>query len=242
MQVRLQKYMADSGVAARRKCEEIIASGRVKINGEKVTEMGIKVDPYKDEVSVYGKIIEPLEKEVYFALNKPAGVVTTVSNKHDETTVMDLMKGVDERIFPVGRPDKDSKGLLILTTDGKLANRMMHPRYHMDKTYIVTVKNELPKRSVKYLSKGIIVGGKKTKPASVDLYHKTRRMVRYKIIIREGRKRQIRRMFKAVGHPVFELQRVSVGPVKLGTLPDGEYRPLNRKEIIQLRKETGLMK
>lgn len=242
MQVRLQKYMADSGVAARRKCEEIIASGRVKVNGEKVTEMGVKVDPEKDKITLDGKIIEPLEKEVYFALNKPAGVVTTVSNKHGETTVMDLVKEVDERIFPVGRLDKDTKGLLILTTDGKLANRMMHPRYHLDKTYIVTVKHELPKRSLKYLSKGIVVGGKKTQPASVDLYKKTRRMVRYKMTIREGRKRQIRRMFKAVGDPVVELKRVSIGPVTLGRLPEGEYRPLNRKEIGQLKKETGLIK
>ncbi|HOR65044.1 MAG TPA: pseudouridine synthase [Candidatus Sumerlaeota bacterium] len=232
---RLQKYLASCGIASRRKCEELIASGCICVNGKTVTQMGISVDPEKDKVLVNGRQVFPAEKMVYYALNKPAGYVVTVSDSHGTPTVMDLMKDVVERVFPVGRLDLDSEGLLILTNDGELANKMMHPRYHLEKEYIVTVRREVNDHNLRWLRKGILLDGKLTQSATVDLIRNERHHARYRVIIKEGRKRQIREMFKSVGHPVLALKRVAVGPIQLAKLPLGKYRSLTRQEIQMLR-------
>ncbi len=240
MPVRLHKFMADCGVAARRKCEELISSGRVSVNGLILTLPGTTVDPEKDTVLVDGKPIAIPEKLEYYALNKPVGVVVTVSDSHGAPTVMDLMADIGTRIFPVGRLDQDTDGLLIMTNDGLMANRMMHPRYHLEKEYLVTVARELPERSMRYLCRGIILDGTMTQPAALELSGMGRNQVRYRMVIREGRKRQIRRMFKAIGHEVLRLRRISIGPVKLGRLDTGEFRPLSRVEIAALKDALGL--
>ncbi|MBN1902705.1 rRNA pseudouridine synthase [Candidatus Sumerlaeota bacterium] len=238
--VRLQKYLASCGIAARRKCEELILQKKVSVNGVVITQMGTCIDPEKDKVRVNGKLATLSPERVYYALNKPEGYVVTMSDSHGAPMVTQLLKNVKERIFPVGRLDMDTEGLLLLTNDGELANRLMHPRFHLEKEYIVTVKKELSEHSIRWLKKGILIDSKPTLPAKIDLLSRKRNDTHYSIIIREGRKRQIRRMFKAIGHPVIALKRVAIGPVILGRLPLGQYRSLTRKEIAALKSKTGM--
>jgi len=241
MSERLHKYMARCGVAARRKCEILIAEGRVTVNGNTVTSMGITVDPRTDRVTVDGKTIQPPHRYVYFALNKPAGVVVTASDSHGVKTVLDIMEEVTERIFPVGRLDLDTEGLLLLTNDGELANRLMHPRYHLEKEYHACVTQQVNDHNLRWLSRGIVIDGKRTIPARIRLRRKGGKNWCYQVIIREGRKRQIRRMFRAVGSPVQYLKRMAIGPVRIGRLKTGEYRPLTKKEIRDLKQASGLI-
>jgi 23S rRNA pseudouridine2605 synthase len=241
MQIRLQKFLASCGVAARRKCELLISSGSVTVNGETVTLPGTSIDPAKDKICVDGKDVS-LEKYVYYALYKPIGVVVTASDSHGVTTYLDIVPDIKERVFSVGRLDLDTEGLLILTNDGELANRLMHPKYHLPKEYLVTVRRQVNEHDMRYLKKGIKLEGKITQPADVVLMKKGRGFARYRVIIREGRKRQIRKMFEAVRHPVMALKRGAVGPVTLGKLHKGEYRPLTRSEVKALRTATGLFK
>lgn len=232
---RLQKYLASCGIASRRKCEELISLGAVSVNGKVVTQMGTCVDPENDKVFVNGRQVSLAEKLVYYALNKPAGYVVTASDSHGALTVMDLIKEIPERVFPVGRLDLDSEGLLILTNDGELANKMMHPRYHLEKEYLATVRREVNDHNLNWLRKGIFIEGRITQPATIELIRNERQHVRYRVIIREGRKRQIRQMFKSVGHPVLALKRVAIGPIQLAKLPLGKYRSLTHHEILLLR-------
>ncbi len=242
MQVRLQKYMASCGVAARRKCETLIRQGRVSVNGHVITELGTRIDPDKDIVSLDGKLLSPPPDFVYYALNKPIGVVVTASDSHGLPTVLQLLSNIPERIFPVGRLDRDTEGLLLLTNDGELANRLMHPRYHLEKEYLVTVAREVDEHNLRWLRKGIMIDGKRTLRAQIQCVRRSRGFVRYRVVIREGRKRQLRRMFKSVGHPVVALKRVVIGPIRLGRLHTGDFRHLTQKEIRNLKRATGLLK
>jgi 23S rRNA pseudouridine2605 synthase len=238
--VRLHKFLASCGIASRRKCEELILQKKVSVNGILITQMGTCIDPEKDRVHVGGKLVNLPPKHVYYALNKPEGYVVTMSDSHGTPMVTELLKDVKERVFPVGRLDMDTEGLLLLTNDGELANRLMHPRYHLEKEYIVCVRKELNEHNLRWLHKGVVIDEKPTLPARIEILKRDRSHVRYRIIIREGRKRQIRRMFKAVGHPVLSLRRVAIGPVTLGRLPLGQYRSLTRREVTALKSATGM--
>lgn len=226
-EIRLQKFMAECGVASRRKCEEIILDGRVFVNGNRVTELGTKVSE-EDVVEVDGKELQPITKKVYIALNKPVGYVTTVSDQFDRPTVIDLVcDEIHTRIFPVGRLDYDTEGLLLLTNDGDITYKLTHPKHTIFKTYDV-VLNEVPNpREIERLKKGVVIDGRKTQPAKLNWLKDNL----IEISISEGRNRQIRKMFEAIGYTVVGLKRVSVGDISLGNIPLGRWRHLSKYEI-----------
>ena len=230
--VRLQKYIAMCGTASRRKAEEMIASGRVKVNGEKVTEQGVKVEVGADKVTVDGKDISIVSKKYYIMLNKPVGYVSTVSDEAGRPTVVDLIREeVKTRIFPVGRLDYDTEGLLLLTNDGDFSYRVTHPKFEMNKTYIALVGSGLTVTGINKLRRGVVIDGFKTSPAEVELLDAEQGKSVVKITIHEGKNRQVRKMFEAVGVKVKELRRVSIGKVELGNLPYGRWRHLTSHEI-----------
>lgn len=231
---RLQKYMARCGVASRRSCEKIISQGRTSINGKIVKSMGVKVDPSVDEVRVDGKIISPEINNVYIILNKPAGYITTVSDPHGRPTVLDLIGPIKERIFPVGRLDLMSEGLLILTNDGELAYLLAHPKYEIKKQYSVVINGHPTDSQVHSLRSGLDIGGYITRPADVKLVGKTHKTTTFNVVIHEGRKRQIRLMFKAIGYDVVHLKRERLANIEIGSLPRGEWRHLSPKEVQSL--------
>ena len=235
--VRLQKFIADAGIASRRKAEELISMGRVCVNGERVTEQGVKIDENVDSVTVDGKKIGTAEKKYYIMLNKPAGYITTVSDTHDRPTVMDLVEDVHGRIYPVGRLDADTEGLLIMTNDGDFANELIHPSKQHKKVYIAEVKG-LPELSdLRKLQRGVDIGDCVTRPADVELLRGTEKSSSVKIAITEGKKRQVRRMLEAIEHPVIKLKRVQIGDIALGNLPKGKWRHLRQQEIDRLVKK-----
>jgi len=229
MKFKLQKILSNAGVCSRRNAEDLIKGGRVKIN-QKTALIGERADPDKDEIFVDEKKIL-YEKRLYIILNKPIGYVTTMDDVHAEKTILDLVK-IKERIFPIGRLDKDSEGLLILTNDGDFANRIMHPSFEIKKTYQVKIDNELKRSDIEKLENGIIIGGKKTYPAKIKMITPNEFM----ITIHEGRNRIIRRMMKYFRYNVLMLRRVSIGSVKLGNLGLGEYRNMTKKEKQSLEK------
>ena len=236
--MRLQKYMAHAGVASRRKCEEIIDAGRVKVNGETVTEQGIQVEE-SDKVTVDGKLLRLPKTNRYVLLNKPRGVVSTVDDNKGRKTVLDLVPtGKSRRLYPVGRLDMDSSGLLLLTDDGELTQRLLHPKYELEKTYRVTVKGMIDEDTAKNLSSGVQLKDGMTAPATFKILEHRNSKTRMEVTIHEGRNRQIRRMFETVGAEVVELERIQMGPLKLGQLGKGEYRPLREKEIRALKSWT----
>ncbi|ACX52400.1 pseudouridine synthase [Ammonifex degensii KC4] len=238
---RLQKVLARAGIASRRKAEELIVAGRVKVNGQVVDKLGVKVDPERDSIEVDGKPVKLPERLVYLAFHKPRGVVTTLHDPQGRPKVADFLKGIKERVFPVGRLDYDSEGLLLLTNDGELAHRLLHPRFHVPKTYLVWVKGEVGKEKLNLLRRGIKLEDGPTLPAEVRVLRRARGETVLQLTIREGRKRQIRRMLKALGCEVLRLKRVAVGPVRLGPLRPGEYRHLTPREVDSLRKAAGLV-
>ena len=238
MEVRLQKYLADAGVASRRKAEELIAQGKVKVNGKVVTEMGCKIDPKKDEVTYLDKKIDTKEtKMVYIMLNKPVGYVTTAKEQFGRPAVVDLVRGVNERIFPVGRLDYDTSGLLLLTNDGDLTYKLTHPKHDVDKTYIAKLYGIPDEGALQKFRRGVTIDGVKTKPAKIQIIEKDKdgRFCTAEIIIHEGRNRQVRRMLDSVGANVMSLKRISVGSLTLGNLPEGKWRRLSDAEINKLR-------
>lgn len=239
MEARLQKILSDCGYCSRRKAEELIAAGRVRING-RPCKLGDKADISKDVVSVDGINLDtPAKKEyVYIMLNKPRGYVTTTSDEQGRKCVMDLLEGVDERIFPIGRLDRNSEGLLLFTNDGELANGVMHPGSHVPKTYRVTVRPDITENQVLKLSSGIVIDGVKTLPATVLVLTKEEGRVVLQLTIHEGRNRQIRNMCEAVGLEVARLKRISVGPIKLGMLKPGEFRELTAQEVTALKNSV----
>ena len=237
--IRLQKYMAQCGIASRRHSEELILAGRVKVNGKTVTQMGFRVSE-QDRVEVDGKLIKKEEKLVYIMLNKPSGYVSTVSDPEGRKTVLDLIDGVKERIFPVGRLDYDTTGLLILTNDGDFAFENTHPGHEIKKTYIAEVQGMPSDKALEALRNGVVLDGRKTAPAGVEVVDINSYRTVLKIIIHEGRNRQVRRMCEAVGHPVLKLKRTAVGKLALGDLKPGEWRYLSSKEVKLIRGQQNV--
>lgn len=237
---RLQKYLASAGVASRRASEVLIKEGRVSVNGKVVRELGTKVVPGQDRVVVDGKPTEQAEQLVYLLMNKPAGYVTTVKDTHNRLTVMDLIRDMPYRVFPVGRLDYETEGLLLLTNDGEFAYRMTHPKFKLVKTYVAVVQSKLTKERLELLQNGIQLEDGKTAPAKVKILRQENHKTVVEISIHEGRNRQVRRMFKAVKNPVLELKRVSVGPLTLKGVNPGEYRYLTADELKKLGQRIGL--
>lgn len=233
-EMRINKYIALSGLCSRRKADELVINGNVKINGAVMKEPGYEVEE-RDRVEVNGKLIGEREKPVYFLLNKPLGVVTTASDEYERLTVLNLMKDVDERIFPVGRLDYNTTGALILTNDGKLSYRIMHPKNEVTKTYRALVAGVISKEKIWKLRKGVDIGGYVTKPARVTLIKENKNSTLLEITISEGKNRQVRKMLKAVGNPVQELERTAIGEIRLGRLKEGSYRKLTHEEIEYLK-------
>jgi 23S rRNA pseudouridine2605 synthase len=233
---RLQKILAQAGIASRRKCEELIVAGKVTLNGEVVTELGTKADPTVDEIIVNGRSIAA-EKKVYIMFNKPKGVITSASDPEGRKIVGDYLKGVRERVYPVGRLDYDSEGLLILTNDGELANRLTHPRHHVPKTYHVTVEGVPHGTALEKFRQGIQLEDGMTQPAEADYYDidTEKKQATIRVTIHEGRNRQIRRMFEALSHKVVRLKRISFGELLVGNLKRGLYRHLTKEEIDKLK-------
>lgn len=230
MLMRLQKYLAEAQVASRRKAEEIILEGRVNVNGKKVTELGTKVESEIDEITVDGKKVEICEKMVYIMLNKPEGCVTTVKDQFGRKSVIDYVKDVGERVYPMGRLDYDTSGLLIITNDGELTYRLTHPKHNIEKTYIAEVDKVPDEEAMEKFRNGIIIDGKKTAPAKIKIIKKSK-LTTLNIKIKEGRNRQVRKMCAAIGCNVITLKRIATGKLELGNLEKGKYRYLTDEEI-----------
>lgn len=235
MGVRLNKYIADAGICSRRKADELIGNGNVKVNGAVMKELGYQVEN-GDVVKVNGKVIDAVGKKVYVVVNKPLGYITSMDDDKDRATVAELVSDIPERLFPVGRLDYNTSGLLIMTNDGQLTYTLTHPKHEVYKTYIAKVAGVLSDARVAKLRKGVDIGGFITSPAKVKVIKQMPRHAIVEISIREGKNRQVRKMFAAVGNKVQELQRVSIGEIKLGRLMEGHYRKLNREEIEYLKK------
>jgi len=236
MEVRLQKLIAGTGLASRRKAEEMIVAGRVMVNGKTVTELGTKVDPGRDHVKVDGKHLSAAQPFVYLMLNKPKNVVSTLDDPGGRTTVKDYLHGVSVRVFPVGRLDFDSEGLMLLTNHGDLAQTLLHPRYHVPKTYLIKIKQVLTDEQIRQLEQGVQLEDGVTGPAIVKKVRKAKLNSWLEITIREGRQHQVRRMLESVGHPVLKLTRIKMGPLSLGDLASGEFRYLTDREANALRE------
>jgi len=238
MEQRLQKIISQAGIASRRAAEKLIAEGRVTINGKTVSEMGVKADPASDDIRVDGSRIKSAERQRYILLYKPAGFVTTRSDPQRRRTVVDLLGGVKEYVYPVGRLDYDTEGLLLLTNDGDLAAKLTHPRHGVERTYEARVAGMPDDDALDRLRRGIPLDGRRTLPAEVSLLNKRRGdgdgMIA--ITIREGRNRQVRRMLEAVGHPVKKLTRIGIGPLSGRGLKPGMWRELTPQELRVLKK------
>ena len=235
---RLQKYMAECGIASRRKSEELIRAGKVMVNGEPA-EIGRKIDPNRDVVTVDGRKVRHEQKHVYLMLNKPRGFISTMSDEYDRRCVAELVADVGTRVYPVGRLDRDSEGLLLFTYAGKLATPLMHPSRHVPKTYRVTVRPEVTDDMITAMMTGMMLDGKQTLPADVKVLVKEPDRTVLEVTICEGRNRQIRRMCEQLGLEVARLKRISEGPVKLGMLKLGTWRELTPEEVRALKQSAG---
>ncbi|PTX59860.1 23S rRNA pseudouridine2605 synthase [Melghirimyces profundicolus] len=232
---RLQKVMARAGVASRRKCEDLIRTGKVRVNGETVTELGFKVDPDWDRIEVEGRSVHP-ERKRYFLFHKPQGVITSMSDPQGRPTVADYFREVKERVYPVGRLDYDTGGVLLLTNDGDMANRLAHPRHEVDKVYRARVKGVPGSEALEQLRKGVMLSDGRTAPAKARLVRIFRGQALLELILHEGRNRQVRRMCEAVGHPVIQLTRIRLAFLTLERLKPGQYRELTAEEVVRLKK------
>jgi 23S rRNA pseudouridine2605 synthase len=231
--VRLQKFLAEAGVASRRRCEQLIEDGCVSVNGEPVHVLGTKVDPDRDSVIINGKPVV-LERKVYIALNKPAGFLCTSHDTHGRKRVIDLLPHSLPRLYSVGRLDKDTEGLLFLTNDGTFSLRLTHPRYKMGKTYLVEVEGEVKSVGIAHLLKGVRSEGEMLHAEKIFQVRTRNTTTELRLVLSEGKKRQIRRMMAAIGHPVKRLVRLAVGPVELGNLAISQWRYLTHEEIRKL--------
>jgi 23S rRNA pseudouridine2605 synthase len=234
MEERLQKYMARCGVASRRKCEIIIKSGNVRVNDSIITELGSKIDPEKDVVKVDNKIVKPEERKIYIALNKPIGYVSTVKDERGRKTIIDLID-IAERIYPIGRLDYDTSGLILLTNDGSIYNKVIHPRQSIDKVYIALIKGHPTQEEIKKFCTGVDIGGYITASANFKVLRKVKSDYEVKITIHEGKNRQVRKMCDAIGHPVISLKRISIGDIKLNNLNLGKWCYLSDDEIAYIK-------
>lgn len=237
---RLQKVLAQAGLGSRRGCEELIIKKLVTVNGRLANKLGTKVDPDNDVICVKNRRIKTAPK-VYLILNKPKNYITTLDDPQGRPTIKNLIAPVKERVYPVGRLDYDSEGLLLFTNDGELANRLMHPRYKVGKLYYIIVKGTPDKKQISALEHGVVVEGVKTQPAKVKVLDKlSKDQSAMYVEITEGKKHQVKNMLGVIGLPVAYLKRVQIGCIKLGELPRGKYRYLKKEEIKNLKKMTGL--
>jgi 23S rRNA pseudouridine2605 synthase len=237
--MRLQRFLALAGVASRRASETLISSGRIKVNGKIVTQLGSVIDPERDVVEVDDRRVE-IEPKLYVLLNKPAGYLTTASDERGRPTVSDLVADLPVRVYAVGRLDLDTEGVLLMTNDGDLAYRLAHPRFGVEKKYHAVVSGKPGPADIEALRAGVDIGGAVTSPARVRIVKPGSRESTLEIVIHEGRKRQIKRMCKAVGHPVVRLRRIEYGGIGPGNLKPGRYRMLTKKEVEHLQEEVGL--
>ena len=232
--MRINKYIAQAGICSRRKADELIANGNVKINGAVLKEPGYEVTD-GDKVEVNGTQISAKQKAEYVLINKPLGMVTTVSDDKERLTVMDVVADIDARLFPVGRLDYNTSGALIMTNDGEMTYRLTHPKHEVYKTYRARVAGILSNEKAARLRKGVDIGGFVTSPAKVNIIKGTQHSTIVEISIHEGKNRQVRKMFAAVGNPVQELERIAIGEIRLGHLKQGHYRKLTREEVEYLK-------
>ena len=231
---RLHKILAEAGLGSRRRCEDLITSGRVSLDGMRITKLGQMVDPSKNKIMCDGELIKK-QKKVYYLLNKPKGFVCTSANNSVQPRAIDLLRNIEQKIYTVGRLDKDSEGLIILTNDGELANLLSHPRYGIEKTYRVEVKGRITNDTIRSLKRGIWISDGKALPTSIRVIHKGNRSSTLDIILREGKNREIRRILAKTGYPVISLNRIKLGPLKADPgLKVGRYRPLHKKDIERL--------
>lgn len=237
--MRLQKYLSECGVASRRKSEEMIESGIVKVNG-KVASIGDKVDPKHDTVTVRGKKVLKQKNNVYIMLNKPRGFITTMNDEMDRKCVAMLVENAPARVYPVGRLDRESEGMLLFTNDGEFANALTHPSKHVSKTYRVTVRPPVSEEQLTKIATGIVIDDRKTAPADVKVVLREENRVVLEIVLYEGRNRQIRKMCEEIGLDVARLRRIAVGSVKLGMLKQGDWRELSEEEIRKLKLAAGM--
>ncbi|HYH10897.1 MAG TPA: pseudouridine synthase [Thermomicrobiales bacterium] len=235
---RLQRVLSQRGVASRRAGEQMIVDGRIQVNGRVVTELGTRVNPYRDEIRVDGKVLRP-QPPRYIMLNKPSGFITTVSDERDRWTVMDLVD-VRERVYPVGRLDRSTQGLILLTNDGDLAHRVMHPRYRIDKEYLVFTDRRPTESQLQHLRDGITIDGRTVVPDEVRLFRETNEGIAIRIVIHEGLYHVVRRMMEAVGIGVTRLRRTRLGPLRIQGIPTGAWRDLTAGELVQLYQAVGL--
>ncbi len=231
--IRLQKYMSENGIASRRKSEEMIEAGKVKVNG-RVATLGDKVDPIRDKIVVSGKRIVRNKTKMYIMLHKPRGFVTTMSDELGRKCVSELVEDAGVRLFPVGRLDRNSEGLLLMTNDGAFSNMLTHPSRHVSKVYRVTVREKVNEEQLTKLTEGIMLDGTKTLPCDIHIIDKGDNRTVLNVVLYEGRNRQIRRMCEAVGLTVIRLKRTEIAGVRLGMLPQGKWRELNEKEMQHL--------
>ena len=240
MLVRLNKFLASRGVASRRAADRLIAEGRVAVNGKMVEDLGVRIDAEKDAVLVDGKPVRREPESVYVMLHKPAGYLVTRDDPFRRPTVRDLLSGLREPVFPVGRLDLDSEGLLLLTNDGELAYRLTHPRFEVPKTYIVQVRGEVADDEAHRLEGGIMLDGRRTAPARIRVIDRNPRRTVLSLELHEGRKREVRLMLGSLGHRVKTLQRVEFAGLRLSPLPKGKWRFLKANEVRSLRHRVGL--
>ena len=231
----MQKFIAHSGITSRRKAEEMIQQGRVKVNGKVTLNMGVVIEPSKDVVLIDNQPIQPEKDLIYIILHKPEGYITTISDEFNRPTVIDLIRGISKRVYPVGRLDYETSGLLLLTNDGSLTYQLTHPKHEVIKTYIAKVKGVPDHSSLKRLTNGIDIGGYITAPSFVEILKKDGEFCHVTIKIHEGKNRQVRKMFDAVQHPVIGLKRIAIGTLTLDKLPLGEWRYLTDSEIRYLK-------
>jgi len=235
MQIRLNKFLASAGVASRRKCDDLITAGKIKVNGEVAIKLGLQIDDENDEVEFDGTVVYPVEKKIYIVVNKPVGFVSTVKDEHDRKTVIDLLP-LTERVFPVGRLDYDSTGVLLLTNDGPLSHRLTHPSYEIEKTYHVLLDKIITPRDLYHIEHGIILDNKKTHPCKVSQVRVYDNCSLLSISIHEGRNRQIRRMFEKLEYEVQELDRIRFANIDLSGLKRSEWRHLTKNELSEIKK------
>jgi pseudouridine synthase len=244
MEVRLQKILSGAGISSRRAAEQLMREGRVSVNGTTILDPGAKADPERDEIRVDGSRIKGRERPRYLLLNKPRGFVTTRSDPQGRNTVLTLLQGVREYVYPVGRLDYDSEGLLLLTNDGDLAARLTHPKHEVERVYEARVSGVPEAKALARLARGVIIDGHKTAPAKARVLsvipNARRDHAILEIIIHEGRNRQVRKMCEAVGHRVLGLRRTRIGPIADPRLPPGAWRDLSAREVASLRKASGL--